>query len=74
MQLTRLSDVDIIITIESAPPSVKNTLLTLPDSPFVQQAQYFYYQNPEGNYIQVDITPVWQVGSLLSLCSLIVNH
>ncbi|KAI9652038.1 MAG: hypothetical protein M1829_001975 [Trizodia sp. TS-e1964] len=53
-------DVDLIVNIESAPSSVKQKLLNLPSSPFMQQAQYFYYKNPYGSYIQVDITPGWQ--------------
>lgn len=50
-------DVDFIITVDSAPQSVKNKLLALPNSPFVQQAQYYYYKDPQGNYIQIDTTP-----------------
>ncbi|KAG7285771.1 hypothetical protein NEMBOFW57_008065 [Staphylotrichum longicolle] len=53
-------DVDFIISIDSAPHSVKNKLLTLPNSPFIQQAQYFLYRDMDGNYIQIDITPAWQ--------------
>ncbi|KAJ9158524.1 hypothetical protein NKR19_g3245 [Coniochaeta hoffmannii] len=53
-------DVDFIISIDSAPHSVKNKLLALPNSPFIQQAQYFLYEDREGNYVQIDITPAWQ--------------
>lgn len=54
-------DVDFIITVDGTPQSVKNKLLALPNSPFVEQAQYYYYKDPQGNYIQTDITPAWQV-------------
>jgi len=62
-------DVDFIISIDSAPHSVKNKLLALPNSPFIQQAQYFLYEDREGNYVQIDITPAWQVRPSLSLCA-----
>ncbi|XMA13751.1 hypothetical protein WAI453_006542 [Rhynchosporium graminicola] len=53
-------DVDLIISIDTAPGSVKQRLLSLPNTRFVTQAQYFYYQNPFGKHIQIDITPGWQ--------------
>ncbi|KAK4144214.1 uncharacterized protein C8A04DRAFT_28116 [Dichotomopilus funicola] len=55
-----IADVDFIISIASAPHSVKNKLLSFPKSPFFQQAQFFFYKDRGGNYIQIDITPVWQ--------------
>ncbi|GAB1312204.1 hypothetical protein MFIFM68171_02414 [Madurella fahalii] len=53
-------DVDFIISIDSAPQSVKSKLLALPNSPFIQQAQYFLYKSSDGDQIQIDITPAWQ--------------
>ncbi|EQB51598.1 hypothetical protein CGLO_08849 [Colletotrichum gloeosporioides Cg-14] len=52
-------DVDFIINIDSAPQGVKQRLLSLPNSPFIQQAQFFYYKHGS-TYIQIDITPQWQ--------------
>ncbi|PYI31702.1 hypothetical protein BP00DRAFT_446315 [Aspergillus indologenus CBS 114.80] len=53
-------DVDFLITVQGAPRAVKDKLLAIPSSPFEQHAQLFYYKNPSGNFIQVDITPDWQ--------------
>ncbi|KAK1729322.1 uncharacterized protein BDZ83DRAFT_50569 [Colletotrichum acutatum] len=52
-------DVDFIINIDSAPHGIKQKLLSLPNSPFVQQAQFFYYKQGT-TLVQVDITPGWQ--------------
>ncbi|KAL9098448.1 MAG: hypothetical protein Q9163_005892 [Psora crenata] len=49
-----------IVNIHNAPQGVKQRLLALPNSPFIQQAQFFYYKTPGGSHIQVDITPEWQ--------------
>ncbi|KAF2241341.1 hypothetical protein BU26DRAFT_440823 [Trematosphaeria pertusa] len=54
-------DVDFIININSAPKGVKSKLLALPNSPFVEHAQVFFYKVPEGPAVQIDITPEWQV-------------
>lgn len=62
---TGSQDVDFIINVDSAPAGVKEKLLTLPNSPFSQQAQFFYYQIPEGSSVQIDITPGWQVRTAL---------
>ncbi len=59
----KTQDVDFIINIASAPESVKTKLLSLPNSPFVQHAQYFYYKSRDGSYVQIDITPEWQVST-----------
>ncbi|KIX02795.1 uncharacterized protein Z518_08737 [Rhinocladiella mackenziei CBS 650.93] len=53
-------DIDFIVNIGNAPQRVKQRLLALPNSPFVQQAQFFYYKTPSGPHIQIDITPQWQ--------------
>jgi len=46
------------------PQGVKQKLLiALPNSPFIQQAESFYYQTPSGFQIQIDITPEWQVST-----------
>lgn len=34
--------------------------MALPNAPFVQHAQFFYYVTAEQNYVQIDITPSWQ--------------
>lgn len=39
---------------------MKQRLLALPNTPFVQHAQYFYYETPEGIQIQIDVTPEFQ--------------
>ncbi|KAG5951266.1 hypothetical protein E4U57_006999 [Claviceps arundinis] len=49
-------DVDFIVNIESAPHGVKNRLLALENSPFVQIAQTFFYQGLNGRRVQVDVT------------------
>ncbi|KAG6068600.1 hypothetical protein E4U32_000103 [Claviceps aff. humidiphila group G2b] len=49
-------DVDFIVNIDSAPHGVKNRLLALENSPFVQIAQTFYYQGLNGRRVQVDVT------------------
>lgn len=54
-------DVDFIITIDSAPASVKQKLLALPHSPFRLNAQIFSYVTKDNRYVQIDITPGWQV-------------
>lgn len=53
-------DVDFIINIDSAPASVKSKLLALPNTPFHEQAQFFFLRTPSGKNIQIDITPIWQ--------------
>ncbi|KAH6631050.1 hypothetical protein B0J18DRAFT_476305 [Chaetomium sp. MPI-SDFR-AT-0129] len=53
-------NVDFITSIDSAPHSVKNKVLPLPKSPLLQQAQFFFYKDRGRNYIQTNITPVWQ--------------
>ncbi|KAL9123826.1 MAG: hypothetical protein Q9217_006783 [Psora testacea] len=53
-------DVDFIVNIANAPQAVKQRLLALPNSPFIQQAQFFYHKTPGGSHIQIDITPEWQ--------------
>ncbi|KAF2459309.1 hypothetical protein BDY21DRAFT_337915 [Lineolata rhizophorae] len=53
-------DVDFIINMDSAPHGIKQKLLTLPNSPFVQLAQVFFYKIPGGPNVQLDITPEWQ--------------
>ncbi|RMD39644.1 hypothetical protein DV735_g5480, partial [Chaetothyriales sp. CBS 134920] len=50
-------DVDFMVNISNAPRGVKDKLLALPDSPFIQQAQLFYYKSTGGSLIQIDITP-----------------
>lgn len=55
-----MQDVDFIINIDSAPHGIKQKLLCLPNSPFVQQAQFFYYKQGT-TLVQIDITPGWQV-------------
>lgn len=67
MKLKHCQDVDFIINIDSAPASIKTKLLALPNSPFLEQAQFFFFKTPSGNHIQVDITPKWQVRSILLL-------
>ncbi|KAG9231711.1 hypothetical protein BJ875DRAFT_506491 [Amylocarpus encephaloides] len=52
-------DVDFIINIDSAPASVKSGLLALPNSRFIERAQFFYYIAQSGN-IQIDMTPQGQ--------------
>lgn len=54
-------DVDFIININSAPQGVKQKLLALPNSPFLEQAQFFFYRAKDGSYVQIDITAEWQV-------------
>lgn len=54
-------DVDFMINVHSAPDGVKQKLLKLPESRFVQHAQFFYYKSPSGQHIQIDIVPSWQV-------------
>ncbi|KAG6092830.1 hypothetical protein E4U14_000525, partial [Claviceps sp. LM454 group G7] len=49
-------DVDFIVNIDSAPHGVKNRLLALENSPFVQIAQTFFYQGLNGRRVQVDVT------------------
>ncbi|CRG92854.1 hypothetical protein PISL3812_09925 [Talaromyces islandicus] len=53
-------DVDFLITVQGAPKAVKDKLLAMPSSPFLQQAQIFFYKAPNGKHIQIDITPDWQ--------------
>ncbi|OIW30824.1 hypothetical protein CONLIGDRAFT_679579 [Coniochaeta ligniaria NRRL 30616] len=53
-------DIDFIINIDSAPKSVKTKLLALHNSPFIQQADYFLYNDHQGDPIQVDLTPAFQ--------------
>lgn len=60
-------DVDFIINCANAPDGVKQKLLRLPDSPFVQYAELFYYKNPRGQQIQIDITPHSQVSRTLEI-------
>ncbi|KAG5926250.1 hypothetical protein E4U42_003490 [Claviceps africana] len=49
-------DVDFIVNIDSTPHGVKSKLLALENSPFVQLAQVFMYQAPNGRKIQIGIT------------------
>ena len=58
-------DVDFLITVQGAPKVVKDKLLAIPSSSFQQRAQLFFYKDPNGKLIQIDITPDWQVRSLL---------
>ncbi|RMZ78132.1 hypothetical protein DV738_g3992, partial [Chaetothyriales sp. CBS 135597] len=44
-----LADVDFMVNVSNAPRGVKEKLLALPDSPFIQQAQLFYYKTPSGS-------------------------
>ncbi|KAF4627030.1 hypothetical protein G7Y89_g11129 [Cudoniella acicularis] len=53
-------DVDLIINLDNAPNGVKNILLSLYSTVFVQRAQYFFYKSPNGNLIQIDICASWQ--------------
>ncbi|PLB37792.1 uncharacterized protein BDW47DRAFT_106372 [Aspergillus candidus] len=53
-------DVDFLITVQGAPNAVKEKLLALPDTPFKQHAQLFFYVGLGGKAVQVDITPSWQ--------------
>ncbi|KAF6807449.1 hypothetical protein CSOJ01_08178 [Colletotrichum sojae] len=53
-------DVDLFNNIDSAPHGVKSKLLNLPNSPFVQQAQFFFLKHGS-TLIQIDLTPAWQV-------------
>ncbi|PIA89243.1 hypothetical protein CB0940_07065 [Cercospora beticola] len=53
-------DVDFIISVREAPKAVKQKLLQLHASNFVEHAQYFYYKNASNQHIQIDIVPSWQ--------------
>lgn len=46
---------DFIITVKNAPNYVKEKLLQLPNTPFVQMAKFFVYKTPTGTEIQIDI-------------------
>lgn len=72
--LQYLQDVDFIINTDSAPEGVKKRLLNLPNSPFIQQAQFFFYKNHNGSYIQVDITPGRQVRPYTSILPRILAY
>ncbi len=56
-------DVDFIITVKDAPASVKQKLLELPKSRFIQLADFFFYNSPSGKKVQIDITHEHQVYS-----------
>jgi hypothetical protein len=59
--------VDFIINVANAPQGVKQKLLGLPNSPFVQLAQMFFYTMSNGTRVQIDITPEWQVRNIMFL-------
>ncbi|KAF6811253.1 hypothetical protein CSOJ01_05811 [Colletotrichum sojae] len=52
-------NIDFIIDIDSVPKTMKQKLLSLPGSPFVQEARGFFY-NHGGNRVRVEITAAWQ--------------
>ncbi|KAF6844840.1 hypothetical protein CMUS01_00637 [Colletotrichum musicola] len=58
-QERRRRHIDFIIDIDSLPKPMKQKLLSLPGSPFVQEARGFFY-NHGGNRVRVEITPKWQ--------------
>ncbi|OJD24744.1 hypothetical protein ACJ73_03899 [Blastomyces percursus] len=62
-------DVDFLTTVQGAPSAVENKLLVLPNTPFQQLAQIFYYRLPNGKSIQIDMTPDWLVGVAVPITS-----
>lgn len=54
-------DVDFLITAEGAPTSVKQKLLNMPNSQFVDCAGIFNYRSPSGRLVQIDMTPLIEV-------------
>ncbi|PLN83717.1 hypothetical protein BDW42DRAFT_192151 [Aspergillus taichungensis] len=60
-------DVDFLITVQGAPHAVKEKLLALPETPFEQHAQLFFYVGLAGKAVQIDITPSWQVCTSFTL-------
>lgn len=53
---------DFTISVYNAPQSVKEKLLRLPGSPFVQRSQFFYFVNQNGREIQIDMVAQVYVG------------
>ncbi|KAF7512465.1 hypothetical protein GJ744_001400 [Endocarpon pusillum] len=58
-------DADFWINLKNAPKSVKERLVAIPNSPFIQQADFFRYIHPQsGKRIQVDFVADWMAPHL----------